>query len=244
MLIYVPINPTSNILNYLRYAISNASQVCMNREYVWRRSDIVCYPHQNTSYLHSNDYEFNTFHSSSFPDIYTSEKCHQNFRFATSYPVSRLLPMYNMQPYRRGINSDFLVFKIRWGNHLNVRFTNQVLKTCHSPTRFNISALFKRHLSLLLSKRSWFTVLSYFEQEIQACNLFFLFRIYWNIRTRKRDEKFCCTIWWKRWNTSNAIKTYNSAICLKMRHYEHLLFRERERKKKIVNMLEISWSYL
>lgn len=49
MLIYVPINPTilfdEHILNYLRYAISNVSQVCVRVENMCD-DDVI--PHQNT----------------------------------------------------------------------------------------------------------------------------------------------------------------------------------------------------
>lgn len=100
MLIYVPINPTillfdEHIRNYLRYAISitvmRHTSVCVQVEDVecvtTAARYCVCYPHQNTLRTYSKRLwiQYVPFFVMLL-DIFTSGKCHQNFRFATSYP--------------------------------------------------------------------------------------------------------------------------------------------------------------
>lgn len=165
MLIYVPINPTSIFWITCDMRYLNASQKCVrikSRIFVWRQYlDIVnvCYPHQNILRTYSNDYEFNTFHSSSFLDIFTSEKCHQNFRFATSYPVSSseyFANVYNVQPYIVRYQHGFSGFQDSMGGNSfdceihkssinqNLPFANEIQQ---SPQFKDL-----RHLSLAASR--------------------------------------------------------------------------------------------
>lgn len=180
----------------------------------------VCYPHQNTFRTYSKRLwiQYVPFFVMLL-DIFTSGKCHQNFRFATSYPgIKYFAKMCTMwQPcivrYQRG----FPGFQdSMWG----IAFECEIHKS-NVPKTKNPEAPFttREHV-----------VLSHFEQEIQTCNLSFLFRIYWN--STFTEERCEILFYEKNRNyTENAIKTYNSAVSILKCVITNLYLVDREGKK-------------
>lgn len=110
-------------------------------------------------------------------DIFTSGKCHQNFRFATSYPgmkyFAKMCTMCSVR-YQRG----FPGFQdSMWG----IAFESEIHKS-NVPKTKNPEAPFTTREQV---------VLSHCEQEIQVCNLLFSSVFIEIVHSRKRDAKFC-----------------------------------------------------